>query len=290
MTAGPILVAGASGLVGRACMAALARDRDVVGTYHARAVPGLVPLDLTVPEQVTATLDRLRPSVVVCASADPHVDGCEADPAGTRRVNVEGTLRLADRARAAGAAFVFFSSDYVFDGTAGLYAEDAPRRPLNEYGRQKAECEDALATMPRSLVVRTSGVFGWHEDGKNFVLQLRARLGRGERFTVPDDQDITPTYAPNLADVLADLIGTGVSGIVHVAGPRVLNRCAFARAAARSFDLDPDLIQPTPTAALPLKAQRPRAAGLATDKVRGLVQTPLLDPETALAAMRGARP
>jgi dTDP-4-dehydrorhamnose reductase len=288
LTGGPVLVAGASGLVGRRCLTAFARHAEVVGTYHTRAAPALVPLDLTAADQVGAIIDRVRPAVVICASADPHVEGCEADPARTRRLNVDGTLRLADGARKVGALFVFFSSEYVFDGTAGVYAEDAPLHPLNEYGRQKAECEAALAGMPRSLVVRTSGVFGWHDDGKNFVLQLLARLRQGERFAVPDDQDITPTYAPNLADVLTDLVGDGFTGLIHVAGRRTLNRYEFARAAARVFGLDPTRITPTPTAALPLKARRPRAAGLATDKVRRLVRTPVLDPEEALAAMRAA--
>jgi dTDP-4-dehydrorhamnose reductase len=143
--------------------------------------------------------------------------------------------------------------------------------------------------MPRTLVARTSGVFGWSDDGKNFVLQLIARLGRGERMNVPDDQEITPTYAPNLADVVVDLVDAGATGIVHVAGARSMNRVAFARAAARAFDLDASLIDPVPTYALGLKAARPRNAGLTTAKAARLARTRLLTAEESLTTMRTTR-
>jgi dTDP-4-dehydrorhamnose reductase len=288
MGEGPILVVGASGLVGRACVAALAGGAEVVGTYHRRPRPGLVRLDMTAAGEAERLVGQVAPRVVICAGADPHVEGCEIDPAGTRLVNVEGTVRLAEAARRADAAFVFFSSEYVFDGAAGPYAEDAPRWPLNEYGRQKVECETALAAIPRSLVVRTSGVFGWNEDSKNFVLQLIARLGRGERMRVPTDQDITPSYAPNLASVLTELVDAGVTGVLHVAGACPINRAEFARIGARVFGLDPGLVDAVPTAALGLKAPRPHAAGLSTRKAASLARTPLLDPEEGLITMRDA--
>ncbi len=269
-------------------MRAFGRRGEVVGTYHRRSSPGLVPFDMTTAGEAAGLLDRVGPRAVICAGAAPHVEGCEIDPAATRRLNVEGTLRLADAARDRQLPFVFFSSEYVFDGTAGPYAEDAPRRPLNEYGRQKMDVEVALSAMARALVVRTSGVFGWSEDGKNFVLQLVARLTDGERMRVPVDQDITPAYAPNLADVIVDLVDAGVTGIVHVAGARPVNRVEFARTAARVFELDPGLIEPTPTDALGLEAPRPRKAGLLTGKAASLARTRLLDPEEGLRTMRAA--
>ena len=284
-----VLVVGASGLVGRACMKAFGRTGGVTGTYYRRAAPDLLSFDLTDPVAAAPLLERVAPRAVICAGADPHVEGCEIDPAGTRRINVEGTLCLAKAADRAGVPFVFFSTEYVFDGTKGPYAEDAPHAPINEYGRQKADVETGLGGWPKALIVRTSGVFGWSDDGKNFVLQLIARLGRGERMKVPDDQVITPTYAPNLAAVLVDLVDGGVTGIVHVAGARPMNRVAFARAAARAFDLDPALIDPTPTDALGLKAARPRGAGLATAKAARLAATRLLTAEESLMTMRATK-
>lgn len=280
---------GASGLVGRACMTAFGRMGDVVGTYHRRAAADMVAFDLTDAAAARALLARMTPRAVICAGADPHVEGCEIDPAGTRRINVEGTLRLAEAAAHANVPFVFFSTEYVFDGTKGPYAEDAPLSPINEYGRQKADVETALGRMPKALVARTSGVFGWSDDGKNFVLQLIARLGRGERMNVPDDQVITPTYAPNLGDVVVDLVDAGAAGLVHVAGAQPMNRVAFAQAAAKAFALDASLIDPTPTDALDLKAARPRNAGLTTAKAARLARTRLLTAEESLMTMRTQR-
>ncbi len=147
---------------------------------------------------------QLLPAVVLCTAAVSNVELCEREPAAARAVNVDATLALAGAAREAGATFVFLSSEYVFDGEHGPYAEEPPRSPINEYGRQKAEVEEPLPGITGGdyLVARVSCVYAHERRRKNFVYQLQAALSQGCELRVPGDQIGTPTYAPNAADVI----------------------------------------------------------------------------------------
>ena len=133
---------------------------------------------------------------------------------------------------------------------------------------------------------RTSGVFGWDPDRKNFACQIIDHLRAGRRFVVPSDQVITASYAPSLAAAVRDLVEGGHVGVFHVAGPRVLPRGELARLAARAFDLDESLIDERPTAELGLAAPRPLNAGLTTERLRSAIGWSLADPVAALEDMR----
>src|SRR5262245_41446840 len=135
-----VLVLGASGLVGGAHFAALrARGHDVVGTHASRPRPGLLLFDFKQHSNL-AELVRGR-EVVVMASAMTHVDRCETHPQDAHERNVDDVRRVAEACEREGAGLISFSTDYVFDGNAGPYAEDALVRPLSVYGRSKLEGE-----------------------------------------------------------------------------------------------------------------------------------------------------
>jgi dTDP-4-dehydrorhamnose reductase len=278
-----VAITGCEGLVGAACVRGLSRRRHrVVALSHST-------LDIEDRDAVDVLMKAQPVHALVCAAARPHVEGCERDPVGTRRVNVDATVALARTAEQLGAAFVAFSSEYVFDGTADRpYVEDDPRNPINEYGRQKRDLEDALGTLTGALVVRTSGVYGVESQRKNFVCQLIDRAGAGERVCVPDDQLITPTYADSLGDLVAQAIESGIRGVLHLTGPQPMSRAAFAHLVTRVFDLAGDALVPCPTASLQLLARRPPRAALSADKALGLGLLPLISAEEGLARMRAS--
>jgi dTDP-4-dehydrorhamnose reductase len=233
-------------------------------------------------------MSLVRPRIVILAAADANVERCEREPEAARRVNVDAARSVIEAAREIAASVVVFSSEYVFDGRYGPYSEDDATRPINEYGRQKVTLESLAQSLQRHLVCRTSGVFGWEPAGKNFVCQLIRRLRSGSEFVVPSDQVITPTYAPELSRAVVGLLDRSVSGTIHVVGPRVLARAAFARLAARAFGLPENLISERPTAELGLGAPRPLNAGLRDGRLRAMLGDALLEPAAALAAMRAA--
>jgi dTDP-4-dehydrorhamnose reductase len=284
------LVIGGSGQVGRALLDALAeRGHAVTGTHHRTPVAGMPRLDLADTAAVAGLMADLRPDWIFCTGALTHVDYCEDHPGEAERINRHGPGAVAAAAAGVGARVVLFSTDYVFEGSAGPYSEDDPPRPLSVYGRTKLEGEQALtASGVRALVIRTSWVYGPDHQAKNFVCQLIRRCRAGERMLVPADQVSTPTYNQDLAGASVELAERDVAGVLHVAGPTVLDRHAFALLAADVFDLDPSLISPVTTASLGQRAPRPLRGGLRADRVRRILATPLRTAHEGLEAMRKA--
>ncbi len=284
MRADRVLLVGAAGLVGSHVRAALA-GRDVVATFHHRPIDGGVFLDVTDAAAVRGLVAATRPTAVVLAAADPYVERCELEPEATWRINVDAAATVRDSAREHDALFVVFSSEYVFDGTAGTYREDDERRPLNEYGRQKVALEDLARELPRHLVLRISGVFGRQSAGRNFVLQLLDAVRAGQEFDVPSDQLITPTDAISLGRAVVELVDGGHVGVFHAAGPEILRRTEFARLVLDAFGLPPSLLRARPTAELGLAASRPLRAGLSVQKLRDALGHGLEAPSAALARL-----
>ena len=264
------LILGASGLVGWNLMgAAGAAGHETVGTYHQHPQPGLVPLDVKEPNAVARIFEAIRPDAVFYCSGWTWVDGCEGDRERAFRENAEFPAHAAQQAEKIGAQFVYFSTSYVFDGTAGPYGEDDKVCPLSAYGHSKLEGEKGvLNASGRAIIARTMGVYGPEPQEKNFVYQVRRNLAAGKSMLVPNDQFGNATYAPDLAAMAIELVRQGQRGIWNLAGPDPgVRRSEFARRIAQSYGLPLNLIEPCDTASLRQPAPRPLNAGLKIDKV-----------------------
>ena len=284
------LVIGASGQVGAALLRALrARGHHAVGTWAHREFPGLVPLDFTDAAAVERAIGDTRPDWVICPAALSHVDYCEEHPEEAFATNLHAPLAAAKAAARAGAGFVYYSSDYVFDGIGGPYAEDAPPRPLGVYGQSKWEGEQAvLGALERALVVRTSVVYGPERQEKNFVYQLIRACRGGQGFRPAVDQRASPSYNVDVAAATVECCEREERGIWHLAGADTIDRMAFARLVCRVFDLDGSRLTPALTSELKQKAARPLDGGLSITKARARLRTPLHGAEDGLRAMRVA--
>ncbi|MDD5041007.1 MAG: SDR family oxidoreductase [Candidatus Peribacteraceae bacterium] len=264
------LVIGASGLVGTHLMqAGRQRGWQMTGTFVGSPRADLILLDMGDATAIQKVVGSERPDVLFLAAFNPNVDECERKPQETRKTNVEGNTNVIAAANTADIPVIYYSSDYVFDGLNGPYRETDMPNPLNEYGRQKLAVEQLLAKeSPRSVVIRTTVVYGQEELGKNFLYQVLRALREGTDLSVPTDQISTPTFAPDLAEASLDLAEKKVTGIFHVAGPDILSRFAFAEAIADAFGLPKNHLKPITTAALMQAAKRPLKAGLVCEKIR----------------------
>jgi len=205
------------------------------------------------------------------------------------RVNRDAPAAAARAAAKRGAGFVYFSTEYVFDGSGGPYAEDDPVNPQSVYAQSKLEGERrAGEENPRTIVIRTTVVYGPERQGKNFVYQVLRRARAGEPIRVPSDQRSSPTYNPDLAAATVELIERDFRGVLHVAGPVVVDRLGFALEVCAAFGLDAGLVEGITTESLHQPARRPLNAGLVIDRARAMLRTPLRAPREALADMRRA--
>jgi dTDP-4-dehydrorhamnose reductase len=233
-------------------------------------------LDFTDTASVDRLVNRLKPDVIYLPAALTNVDYCELHPESSYAVNVLGPHNVVHKASFLGTKIVFFSSDYVFDGVKGPYSEDAPVNPICTYGLHKVIAEHCVALQgQRHLIVRTTVVFGWERLGKNFVQRLIANLSRGESVPAPVDQIGSPTYAPDLAKAVVQLVEAGGEGLYHVVGSASASRYHLALAAAEAFGLDTSLIRPVTTDQLSPVAPRPLRAGMQTVRLQTTLGTGL---------------
>jgi dTDP-4-dehydrorhamnose reductase len=227
---------------------------------------------LTQAEQAGDVLDSKELTAIYCVGGMTHVDGCEAQPELAWRTNARGPGVLAAYARRRGLPFVFFSTEYVFDGSSddpGPYSETSRTNPLSVYGKSKLEGEQrVLNAHADALVLRTTVVYGPDPRQMNYLYALMRNLSSGTRMRVPEDQISTPTYNRDLIHAAMGLVQANASGVLHVAGPERMGRLAFAEQIAMRLGLDANLLEGVATAAVGQAAARPLDAGLTTGKLR----------------------
>ncbi len=261
-----VLVTGASGQLGCDVVRAFARD-EVVALPRSE-------LDVTKESAVVAAVRDVLPDVVVHCAAFTKVDACETDPETAMAVNAAGAWWVARACDLAGAAMVYLSSDYVFDGTAGRpYDEFDAVNPLSVYGRSKEAGERLVRqTLPAHHIVRTSWVHG--ADGANFVRTM-LRLGRDRgAVSVVDDQTGTPTFGEDLAPALRELAVTRRYGTYHLTNAGHCTWFELARTAFALAGLEVD-VTPTDTATFGAPAPRPAFSVLDNRMARLAGVTPL---------------
>jgi dTDP-4-dehydrorhamnose reductase len=196
------------------------------------------------------------------------VERCESECDLAMLINRDGPTRIAAAAASLDIPFAYFSTEYVFNGFAGPYFEDAIPDPINAYGKSKWQGEISIRNVhPTALIIRSTGVYGPDPGEKNFLYQLRRSLQVNRPIRVAEDQLSTPTYNLDLARNTVSLIRCGAKGVFHICGPERLSRLEFAQRAARLMGLDESGIVGVPTSELGQRARRPLSAGLSTNRL-----------------------
>jgi dTDP-4-dehydrorhamnose reductase len=270
-TAGPpLVITGASGTLGQAFVQGC-RDRDLNYVVCTRE-----ELDITDSKSIEWTLSQHSPWAVINTAGYVRVDDAEQDAQRCHQANAHGAATLAEACSTTGVRLLTFSSALVFAGDREVpYLEPDEVRPLNVYGRSKAEAERrALAAYPDTLVVRTSAFFGpW--DRYNFLTLTLDRLQAGLRVDVAEDWIVSPTYLPDLVHRCLDLLIDGESGLWHLANEGTTSWADFARQAARLSGIDDRGLRGCRGEELRLPACRPRFSVLGSK--HGRLLPPLND-------------
>jgi dTDP-4-dehydrorhamnose reductase len=273
------LIAGAAGMLGQDLQKALA-GRDVTALRRA-------DLDVTDRDAVRAAV--AGHDVVVNASAYTKVDDAETHEDEAYAINAIGTENLAMAAAEHRARFVTVSTDYVFDGMGTApYAEDAPRDPINAYGRTKAAGEElALAAHPDgTFIVRTAWLYG--AGGPNFAATMVKLAANRDTVSVVDDQRGQPTWTGDLAERIVALLDSGApAGIYHGTNSGEATWFEFAKAVFSAAGLNPDKVTPTDSAQFVRPAPRPSYSVLGHSAWQRAGLPPMRDWRQALTAAAG---
>lgn len=209
-------------------------------------------LDLADPGQ-----DMPEAELVILAAAVARIGECEADPANTHRINVDGTLAVARHMAGQGSHVLLLSSDKVFDGAIPLRGRHDEVCPACAYGRQKAAAEaGTLALGERGAVLRLSKVLG---PGLALLTGWAEDLELGKTITPFDDLYLAPVTVDGVARIAAHIADEGAAGIFHCTGAEDRSYVDLAYILAEKLGCDPALIRPASCAAANISAAaRPR--------------------------------
>lgn len=264
------LVIGASGLVGYEFYRQMGETEGWSFTYRSKKLHDFIQLDATNADAVSEIVGELEPSLIILPAAYANVNGCETEKELASKNNV-GIVENVLGAAGKNCKLVFFSTDYLFDGKNGPYDEDASPHPLNYYGKLKLECEKLIASSGNPhLIIRTTGIFGWEAQRKNFFYRVMDTLSAGKKLEVPNDQSSNATYVRDLVSATLELLGMEKTGVYNVAGPELFTKEQLAREYASFLKLDSSLIIGKPTTSFPSIAPRPLLAGFKTGKLEAL--------------------
>jgi dTDP-4-dehydrorhamnose reductase len=230
-----IVITGANGQLGRALQAALGRAHEIVALGHGE-------LELGRPECV-AQLVATGAELVVHPAAYTNVDGCARDPELAFRVNGLGTQYVALACRKLGAPLVYISTNEVFDGAGtSAYFEYDRANPINPYGRSKWAGEQAVRELlDRFYIARVAWLFGGERNFVRTVLRLAAER---DTFGMVADEIGSPTYAPDVAEAVAQLIQLPFYGTYHLVNEGSCSRFEFAAEILRIAGRDQVDLQP----------------------------------------------
>jgi dTDP-4-dehydrorhamnose reductase len=177
---------------------------------------------------IIRALVEFRPDVVIHAAAYTDVEGCARDPDRAYQVNGLGTQHVALACQKSGAAMVYVSTNEVFDGRKGYpYLEWDSPHPINPYGASKLAGEFFTRSLTaQHYIVRTAWLYA--PGGSNFPSKIIDAADRRGRLRVVVDEISSPTYAPDLAQAICQLIETGFYGTYHFTNDGVCSRYEFA--------------------------------------------------------------
>jgi dTDP-4-dehydrorhamnose reductase len=281
-----LLVTGGSGLMGsKVAELGLQKGYTVYCGYaHHLPEQGVaVKLDLMDGPSIGEVVRASRPEVIIHTAALTDVDLCEMNKDLAYRMNVLGTKALAEAANEVGAFSVYTSTDYVFDGSRGMYREDDATTPVNYYGYSKLLGESYCDAVARTCVIYGSRP----ASGKvNFALWILERLRKEEASKVVTDQYITPTFNTNLAQMVLELAERKLEGVYHLAGATRISRYDFAIELARAFRLDENLIIKSRMSDMKWAARRPADSSLNTSKAFRCLETKPWSIEEALRTLK----
>jgi dTDP-4-dehydrorhamnose reductase len=273
-------VFGCRGQLGVELMTVLqARGYAVVGFDRSQ-------IDITNAAQVERAFAAQDPAIVINAAAYNQVDVAEKEPLPAMQANGLAVRNLAMACRQHDARLVHFSTDYVFDGTAGrAYTEDDATRPLGAYAVSKLAGElYAQAYLDNPLIIRTSGVFGpggLNTARGNFIEAMLRLAASNQPIRVLNDHVASPTYSPFMAARAADLVDGNLTGIFHVGGGQPISWFDYAAMIFRVAGLHPEL-KPTNEREFRTAARRPKYSALSNAKMERAGLEPLPPLETAV--------
>ena len=266
-----ILLTGSNGLLGQKIISLIRQSKraELIATskgpnrYPFSDGYSYAEMDISDENQIQHVVSFYNPDVIINTAAITNVDTCHVERQLCRDINVNAVESLVRICEQKNIHLIHLSTDFVFDGQSGPYAEDDMPNPISFYGESKWDAENIIkASGGKWTIVRTVLVYGTAADmsRSNIVLWAKAALEKGQPIKVVNDQWRTPTLAEDLAE------GCLLAAEKRAQGKDMMTVLDIVEKVADFWNLDKSLIQPVSSATLNQDAKRPMKTGFILDK------------------------
>ncbi|MDY4573484.1 MAG: dTDP-4-dehydrorhamnose reductase [Intestinibacter sp.] len=256
-----ILITGINGQLGYDLVRVLKEDNhEIIGTTRET-------MDITDFEKVKQVIEEVNPEMIIHCAAYTAVDKAETEADMCENINVFATENLAKLCSQKDIKFMYFSTDYVFNGQGNSFfnPEDKIEKQLNVYGRTKYEGELAVQKyLDKFFIIRISWVFG--VNGNNFIKTM-IRLGKEKKsISVVADQIGSPTYTYDLAQLVRSMVNSEKYGIYHATNEGICSWYEFALDIFKKLNIKID-VNPVTSEEYITAAKRPKNSRLSKEKL-----------------------
>jgi len=297
-----VLITGSNGLLGQKLVELLCQNSSIQTIATARGDNRLPftdsydyhAMDITDPHQIETVIALTKPDVIIHTAAMTNVDQCEMQKEACWKQNVTAVEFLVEACKNHNIFLVHVSTDFIFDGKAGPYTEEAKPNPISFYGWSKYAAEKAIIHSDiKWAIARTVLVYGIAHDmsRSNIILWVKKSLEEGKNIQVVTDQFRTPTLAEDLAQGCFLIADQEAEGIFNISGKELYTPYEMAITAADYFGLDKSLISQTDASAFSQPAKRPPRTGFdltKSENVLGYKPHSFLEGIALLATQIGA--
>lgn len=225
-------------------------------------------LDITDEQKTIEFVNNIKPEYIINCAAYTAVDKAEEDKILAEKVNSIGPKNLAKAAKVSDSTLIHISTDYVFDGEKDVskcYTEDEKIAPVTVYGSTKASGEKNIKeNCEKYYIFRTAWLYG---EGNNFVRTM-LKLGKEkEEINVVADQHGSPTYAVDLANIIAQVIEKKIPyGIYHTTNQGFTTWYEFTKEIFEIAEINCK-VNPVTSEEFVRPAKRPKNSKLLKDKI-----------------------
>ncbi|UQD56115.1 SDR family oxidoreductase [Flavobacterium sp. K5-23] len=198
--------------------------------------------DLTSKEFLNSIRSLKFNSIIHC-SAEVNVNLCEIDKELAYKSNVSATeliFSLLDSDK-----YIYISTDSVFDGKGGNYAEDSLVNPLSYYAETKFLGEEAVKNNTINHYILRTNIYGFNIPMKKSLFEWGySELRKSKDINGFSNMYFNPLYVGQLAMLLEKLISSNIDfGIYNVTSDEGISKYDFLLKIAENFDYSPDLIK-----------------------------------------------
>ncbi len=284
-----LLITGGSGFLGWNLARQAAKSYDVSFTYgrHPVAIPHCreYHLDLHDHHQIEDVIKDIAPDAIIHTAALANADVCEKRRTVAYDVNVAATERIAQCAEDLNCRLVYISTDLVFDGQRGNYAEQDRPNPLNYYAQSKLLGEKAVkAVNSNYLIMRTALMYGQGNGiHGSFLEWMHRSLQSQQPVSLFTDQYRTPLFVGDAGHALLEIMERSAGNdTFHLGGGQRLNRYEFGEIFTHIFGYDPALLRPVTMHDVPSNAARGADCSLNSAKIQQELSFQLSDVTAGL--------